>query len=297
MNAYEPMKSSELREFADLDALGLLDEVDTRRFEQALESATVSDQEMVRLRQATLLQRLVGTPSEEMPEGLRERVLDSIRGEIELQDEALAPIATIGRRRRERHAGAVEMPTTSSIEALTTSVAFDPLELTRLRRSSVIWRAASFGLTAGLVAAVLFAMSTRDWVATGKEVAAQKDARVALDDHYLQDFGELTNKTTSDHIFTLNSPRDGHIAVTAFIQTEAERCFLKLQLAGFERGQYQIGRMEEGQWVSQHSFEVFESTTIVDIQGISPEHALAFAGSEWEIRDMDQNLVAKAMLT
>ena len=39
MNAYEPMKSSELREFADLDALGLLDEVDTRRFEQALEAA------------------------------------------------------------------------------------------------------------------------------------------------------------------------------------------------------------------------------------------------------------------
>ncbi|MCH2145387.1 MAG: hypothetical protein MK082_09620 [Phycisphaerales bacterium] len=296
MHGYEPMTLSELREFADLDALGLLDEIDAKRFEQGLEAATINEQEMVRTRQATLIQRLVGTPEEELPQELRERVLDSVREEIAMQDEALAPIATIGRRRRERSDAAAGVPTMTGTEALATSVSFDPLEITRLRRSSVIWRAASFGLTAGLVAAVLFAMSTRNWVATGKEVASQKESLAALEDQYAQDFGELTNETSSDRIFGLSTPRDAHLAVTALIQTDPEKCHLKLQLTGFDRGTYEIGRMEEGVFTPSHSFEVFEGNSVVSISGITPQDAVAFAGSDWVIRDSESNIIARAVV-
>ena len=62
MSSQDTMKSSELRELADLDALGLLDEVDSHRFEQAFSNATIAEQETIRTRQSTCCSVWWGTP-------------------------------------------------------------------------------------------------------------------------------------------------------------------------------------------------------------------------------------------
>ena len=280
------MKSTELRELADLDALGLLDEVDSHRFEQAFVNATIAEQEMIRTRQATLLQRLVGDPTDELPVDLKNRVLAAVRQEIEHQDEQLAPIATIGRRRRER---SLQKP-----DVVTPSVDLDALENVRLRRAAVIWRAASFGLSAGLIAAVIFAVSTSRWTRTTEIVASQQYNNLEQRDKYAQNFDELTNITSSHHIFGLVSSRAQHLAVNALINTSPDECFLKLQLTGFRSGKYEIGQMLDGEWVASHGFEVHEANTLVDIEGVSVAEAIAFADGDWEIRDQDNRLIAKS---
>ncbi|MDG2031330.1 MAG: hypothetical protein P8J45_10030 [Phycisphaerales bacterium] len=285
MSSQDTMKSSELRELADLDALGLLDEVDSHRFEQAFSNATIAEQETIRTRQSTLLQRLVGDPTDELPVDLKDRVLGAVRQEIERQDEQLAPIATIGRRRRER--------SLQKFEAATPTVDLNYLENVRLRRAAVIWRAASFGLSAGLIAAVIFAVSTSRWNRTAEQVVSQQYNNLEQKEHYTQDFDELTNISSSHYIFGLITTRAQHLAVTALINTSPSECFLKLQLTGFRSGKYEIGRMQDGQWVSAHGFEVHEANTLVDIEDISVAEAIAFADGDWEIRDEDNRLIAK----
>jgi hypothetical protein len=280
------MKSTELRELADLDALGLLDEVDSHRFEQAFANATIAEQETIRTRQATLLQRLVGDPTDELPVDLKDRVLGAVRQEIERQDEQLAPIATIGRRRRER---SLQKP-----EVATQAVDLNYLENVRLRRAAVIWRAASFGLSAGLIAAVIFAVSTSRWTRTAQEVASQQYNNLEQRDHYAQNFDELTNITSSHHIFGLVTTRAQHLAVNALINTSPSECFLKLQLTGFRSGRYEIGRMQDGQWVASHGFDVHEANTLLNIDNVTVSEAIAFADGDWEIRDQDNRLIAKS---
>lgn len=280
------MKSTELRELADLDALGLLDEVDAHRFEQAFANATIAEQETIRTRQATLLQRLVGDPTDELPVELKERVMGAVRQEIERQDEQLAPIATIGRRRRER---SLQKPETAA-----PAVDLNYLENVRLRRAAVIWRAASFGLSAGLIAAVIFAVSTSRWTRTAQEVASQQYNNLEQRDHYAQNFDELTNITSSHHIFGLVTTRAQHLAVNALINTSPAECFLKLQLTGFRSGRYEIGVMQDGKWVASHGFDVHEANTLVNIDNVTVSEAIAFADGDWEIRDQDNRLIAKS---
>ena len=54
--------------------------------------------------------------------------------------------------------------------------------------------------------------------------------------------------------------------------------------------------MEEGVFTASHSFEVYEGTSVVSISGITPEDALAFADSDWVIRDSESNIIARAVV-
>jgi hypothetical protein len=280
------MKSSELRELADLDALGLLHEVDAHRFEQAFSNATIADQEAIRTRQATLLQRLVGDPADELPVGLKDRVLESLRQEIDRQDEQLAPIATIGRRRRERPARGSEIAPTPSNELNYT-------EVVRLRRAAVIWRAASFGLSAGLIAAVIFAVSTSRWNRTAEQVVSQQYNNLEQRDQYAQNFDELTSSVSSEHIFGLVTSRAQRLAANVLINTKPDNCFVKLQLTAFRPGSYEIGRMMDGKWQVSHVFDVHVSNTLINIDNITASDAINFRDGDWEIRDLDNSLIAK----
>ena len=279
------MSSTELRELADLDALGLLDEVDTHRFEQALAAATIADQDSIRTRQAELLQRLVGSPSEALPESLKQRVLAAVREDVERQEEALAPLATIGRRRRERPARAQSMATLD---------ATDPLDFSRVRRAALVWRAASFGLAAGLIAAIIFAVATNEWNRASEKVASQQYYNQELQSHYGDGLDELTNSNKSQYIFSLTASRAQHHAVVALINNTDRDCFLKLQITGFSPGTYEIGRVIEGQWTPTHAFSAYEENSLVTVDGVSVADAKYFADNAWEIRDADGRIIAQA---
>jgi hypothetical protein len=146
MNELSPQ---DLLEFADLDVLGLLDEIDSTRFEAAFQKATPADQDVIRERQAKLASQLVGTSDvSALPESLKARVLESIQSENDAIDSALAPVARIGigRWRREQ----ANNPSIQPADDFSRHKLADPLAMRRLQRSSAIWRAASFGLIAGL---------------------------------------------------------------------------------------------------------------------------------------------------
>ncbi|HAW96122.1 MAG TPA: hypothetical protein DCX60_07600, partial [Phycisphaerales bacterium] len=91
------MTHQELLDFADLDVLGLLDEVDSTRFEAAFQKATPADQDLIRERQAALATQLVGAPDAHVLSAeLKARVLGTIQSENDAIDSALAPVARIG---------------------------------------------------------------------------------------------------------------------------------------------------------------------------------------------------------
>lgn len=288
MTANERMTSHELRELADLDALGLLDEIDTRRFEEALKSATVTEQEQIRTRQATLLHRLVGEPVEELPEGLRERVLAAVHGEIQQQDEALAPIATIGRRRRERAARMLD-----PVESVSTATSVNPRELNRVRRAAFLWRAASFGLMAGVLAALFFSMQMRDWVKKTEELASQKSNNLELREAFGDNLDELTNPTGADHVIGLATTYNRRGSITAILQTAPTVNSVKLVVVGLKKGTYTISVKDTNEWVDSHTFTVREENTIVALDGLPEGAAQRLAVAEWKILDSNNILVAQ----
>jgi len=282
------MSTTELRELADLDALGLLDEVDTHRFEQALMDATVVDQEMVRNRQAMLLQRLVGAPAQEMPEGLRDRVLAAVREDIAKQDDDLAPIATIGRRRRDRSPG---IGTYSGTSDLATSVNFSPLEITRLRRASTVWRAASFGLAAGLLVAIILSFATR-------EQAIQVDQRMASK-YWFEEFaqtlhaaGKPTNldilKRDSTDFFGVQTTPGAGVALICAINTDVTNnrtpfvTMIGLGAGNNDRFLLEV-QADDGTWSSVGSFAFLDGSGLVDLPGITAKTSLQCANANLRI--------------
>lgn len=282
MTSHERMTSTELRDLADLDALGLLDEIDTRRFEQALAGATIAEQELIRTRQATLLQRLVGEPTDELPEGLRERVLAAVRGEIDQMDEALAPIATIGRRRRDR-----SMRMAERVEPDAATIHTSPLELGRVRRAAFLWRAASFGLMAGLLAALIFSFSMRQWVKKTEAIASQKANNLELRETYSDDLNELTNPSWSDEIVSLQTAPRQRGGIIALLQTAPAKNVVKLQVTGLKKGEYTIRIKEGPEWIIAHTFTVHEENTIVTLDNLPSGAARRLAVADWRVVDSD----------
>jgi len=288
MSSQDQITPAELRELADLDALGLLDEIDSRRFEQALQAATVTDQESIRTRQATLLQRLVGAPVDELPEGLRERVLGAIRTEIEQMDEALAPIATIGRKRRER-----STRTADAMEPLAPAPTINPLEMVRVRRAAFAWRAASFGLMAGLMAALVFAYSMSQVVKTTEAVASQKFNNAALRDALSDNLNELTNPSESDKIISPATVSNQRGSITALLQTHQDKNVVKLAIIGLAKGEYTIKIKEGNSWLPAHTFTVHEENTLVTLEDLPSGAAQRLAVSDWRVVDSNDILVAQ----
>jgi hypothetical protein len=146
----ELLRREELIEQASLDALGLLDEFEAAHYARSFHAAPASVQEEVRRLQAAVVTDTALLADEEPPADLRTRVMGSVRDAMEEEARELKPIATIGSKSsRNGTAASVEL------------VARERLNLTvrRAERLVSIWRAASVGLAASLVAAVVWSMT------------------------------------------------------------------------------------------------------------------------------------------
>jgi len=288
------MSTAELRELADLDALGLLDEVDTHRFEQALQDATVVDQEMVRNRQAMLLQRLVGPPVGTLPGDLEDRVLSAVREEIARQDDDLAPIATIGRRRRDRTPGSGTY--TSGAPDLATSVNFDPLAITRLRRASAVWRAASFGLAAGLLVAITLSIATREQAQEVTERSMRQASSLELNEVFHEGAGgrnlsEVLHPLSSDDVFGLASLPGAHVAIACAINTRNTAnspAHVKICVLGADPGaRFRLEvQQDDGTWAAVDDFTIMEGEELVTLAGITPRTSLECANRSIRVVDL-----------
>lgn len=142
----------ELLELATADALGVIDEVDSARFERAFAASAPSLQAEVR----ALQDRIAGDPallaSEQPPASLRLKTLARVAASIE--EHAAAPIATIGpARTRADGRGTIDRD----------AIVQEILERTALERRPTqhIWRAAALFLFAALVVALYFEAQQR----------------------------------------------------------------------------------------------------------------------------------------
>jgi hypothetical protein len=146
----ELLRREELIEQASLDALGLLDEFEAAHYARSFHAAPASVQEEIRRIQATVVTDDSLLSDEEPPASLRARVLDSVQHAIDDEARALKPIATIGARAMQR--SATSAGSVAEIVEMERAV----LRVRSAERLVSIWRAASVGLAASLVAAVVW---------------------------------------------------------------------------------------------------------------------------------------------
>tara|TARA_B100001059_G_scaffold234766_1_gene278169 strand:+ start:1049 stop:1945 length:897 start_codon:yes stop_codon:yes gene_type:complete len=279
----------ELLDFADLDVLGLLDEVDTTRFENAFQKATPADQDLIRERQAEFATQLVDTSNElSPPEQLKARVLESIQTENDAIDSALAPVARIGigRWRREQIGGTLVQPADEShLEE-----SGDPTQMRRLQRSSAIWRAASFGLIAGLAVSLLIGYSMVESAREATRLASQRAASEQLSELYPQNLGSVINNFKRDQVLGLATSFAHRGSITAILNTEENN--VRLMVFAIKAGDYSISYTDDAENEHRLGFKVDEGMTVVEMASLDQGVARALSSRKWVVRDSNNSVVA-----
>ncbi len=156
----------ELLELAVADAIGVLDEVDTARFERAFSSAAPSLQAEVRVAQDRVALDRMLLVDEQPPASLRLKTLARVAAAIELEAAGAAPIAMIGPARGHTAdravAGALAVSDNSPREFIDhesrEAIVREILERSAMERRPPqhLWRAAALFLFAALVVALYF---------------------------------------------------------------------------------------------------------------------------------------------
>lgn len=153
-------RQTDLRGQAVLDAMGLLDEVESAQFERAFHDAPPSVQADLRAVQAAVAVDPAFLADGDPSPDLRLKTLARVMTAVEQQEVQFAPIAHIG-----RTAARAERRPVRSIDA--NELVEQAMELSALRkdverftRSSYYWRAAAIALTAALTVALVFEVTT-----------------------------------------------------------------------------------------------------------------------------------------
>lgn len=154
-------RGDDLRQFAALDAMGMLDEFDSAAFDRSFRAATPALQSELRELQARVAVDPAFLAQDDEPSAdLKARTIARVMTAVDSHERALAPIAHIGRTSaRAARAGSVatgqELVLEQAIELTTLRADVD-----RLSRSSYYWRAAAIALTAALTVAFVFQVAT-----------------------------------------------------------------------------------------------------------------------------------------
>lgn len=156
-----PMSVDELRELAALDALALLDDYETALFNRSFHLAAAGVQDEIKDLQAAIAADTSLMPGVEPPEELRRRVLAHVARAVDDASGPLAPIAAIGRPRREETAA----PQRATIWG-----------------SAQIWRAASFLLATSLLVGLLFGQRLIDEMHDSRAILKNELTERAIED-------------------------------------------------------------------------------------------------------------------
>ena len=275
-----------LCDLADQDVLGLLDEVDQSAFERGFDGATPLEQDQLRERQAHLVTRLVGElgidASEAPSEELRQRILDSIRSENARLEASLAPLAHIGRRRRERgHRSGSRDHEHHSIGA------GQAMRLQQAVRSATIWRAASFGLMAGLLATLIAGVVISKDAQEANRLASQQSASEQLKERYDLDLDSMLSVGPDQYVLGLATRVPNTGGVTARLDTAEDT--VELVVFGLKPGDYFL-KYDRNQ--KKIAFRLDNRATVVALSDIPKGLAGVLASSTWSITDQNGSVVA-----
>ena len=152
----EPISLDELRDLAILETLGLLEEVDEAKFERAFAALSPDQQAELLDLQSAVAVEIAAAGDEEPDRALRYKVLARLASEIDQDASACGPIASIGERVRAIGSDARSTPGLAPAEADANLM----IVVRRMRRSSMIWRAATFVLGSSLIALVVIQQQT-----------------------------------------------------------------------------------------------------------------------------------------
>jgi hypothetical protein len=200
MNLSEPISLNNLREMAMLEALGLLDSVDESKFEESFGGLSPALQAELLDLQAAVAAEIAAAGDEKPDRALRYKVLARLASEIERDEVACGPIASIGSRTRRLAASASNARGVAEGEYGGVSTEH------RLRRSAMIWRAAAFVLGSSLLALVVIQQQS---LALSGRILELADSNIAfkglverLDEngHPTSEFEPLLRSTTQETI-------------------------------------------------------------------------------------------------
>lgn len=178
MSLPESVSRDQLLELARLEALGVLEEVDSDRLNRLFHVASAALQTEVRALQASICSDESLLSEEEPPVRLRGVAIMRVRDECTAEQAALAPIASIGPRR----GGAVGSNEDQAIELVRVRAAFESTrqDLARWNRTAVMWRAASIVAGALLIVSLYYNLASNLYAVRIGQMAMDSNARETL---------------------------------------------------------------------------------------------------------------------
>jgi hypothetical protein len=277
----------ELLELAPLEALGLLDEVDERRFDISFDEAAPTVQDEVRDLQAAVAAEFGSAGSESPDRSLRYRVLAALSSAVEEDDQQCAPIAAIGSPRAFQRNQITES-NPSAAKEIDPKLA-EAIRRERYARSSLIWRAASIALGCGLLVTLFFAKQLTQDSKELVELALSNSNSMELREKIGPTYGEFLNSSTSVvHSMASVDPATISGGITIFIEPKTQEGLLLGFGLAPTAGQYRL--------------YVVDPTTKTEkvLRAFTPAQALAAVGfstegigtgSIYEIRDANDSVV------
>lgn len=145
------MNEQTIRDFAMREALGLLEDLESERFEVAFEQMSPDEQAAVLDLQAAVVREVAGAGDETPDRALRYHVLARLTEEMASDPAASGPLATIGR--GGNHSG-------RQAPAAVNGSSVSELQFDRVSRSAAVWRAAAFALGSAVITLLFFQWRT-----------------------------------------------------------------------------------------------------------------------------------------
>lgn len=220
MTSAPRMNRDELFRLAAMDGYGLLDEYEAALYTRSFHDAPASVQDELIALQARLAVDPLFLAGEEPAPVLREKVLDRVLEAIEAEQRELAPLATIGRNRK------------NAADAAGQSFRLAPSS------SVLFWRAACFMLLASLVVVLyMYAEAVRK----GRDIAER--AMVDRTTEQLKeligaDFLDFVNHPGVQHVVFQPVAQDTPGQATAYLNPRANAVFLNTM--GLREGRYEL---------------------------------------------------------
>lgn len=204
MTSSESLGRSELLELAPLEALGLLDDIEERRFDIGYHEATSVVQSEVQDLQAAVAAEF-GSASKDAPDrALRYRVLASLSAAIDADDTACAPIAAIGDPTAYRRSPPLQGVSNAQAEAVANAVRVD-----RAARSSTLWRAAALTFGCGLLVTLFFANNLAQTTRDLAHLALSNEVRLELRDRVGFTYLSYLDSSTAEVVALGGTAGDG----------------------------------------------------------------------------------------
>lgn len=266
MTESDPQTRAALLELAALDVCGLLDEYERSRFDREFHDAPQSVREDVLRLQAELAADTSLLPSDEPDASLRQRVLDAVNRTVDAETSRLAPLATIGRARRDQ----------------------DAMEQRRWPFSTAaMWRAAAFALaTATIVMGYMLSNAYKEVSEIFRLALTERD-KEKLIEHIGPDFFVFTDNPYDSRV--LSSTNGGAATGMVFIGKDSNLTYVvAVDLPELEEGMQYTLRATDGDEV--HTWR-FDRDDVISFERLDDVDTQALVACKWAILDPEGNPV------